>query len=1276
MPSLWVRWSFPWSLPWFLLARCGLGLILGFTQPPVLAQITPDRTLGSDGSIVRTPDPAQPLDLIEGGTQQQRNLFHSFQDFNVATGRRVYFIAPDAKLDNVLVRVTGGNASQILGQLGMGQFLNGPNGPLSPSNANLFLLNPQGIFVGPNARLDIAGSLLLSTAPALDLGNGQWFSAQPNANQPLLTVGPNVGFSLGNRPLADLEVQGTIQVGSQQSLTLQGQTVLLSGQLTAPGGQIALGGDRLALFDNARLSTSAPGGGGTIQIGNHFPQAPAQSTQAIYVATGAELAANASDRGDGGTIRLWSEASTRAYGQFSATGGPQGGNGGLIDTSGRVFIDVEGIRIDATASALGMPGTWLLDPRNVILTYGGAGGDQFTGDTTRIFTPSADDARVNIGAIEFLLNQGNNVTITTGHANSPGTQAGNITLEGVDGGWGIGVGSPTPRNVTLTLQAANDIILDTASGGFGISATGANRLNVQMEAGNNLQIGGRSQGFGIDTQGGSITLIADRDGNGQGSLSLFRGGLNSEQGAVTLQAGEQILLQRSGVNGFNRTTNAAAPIQLIAPTIRLEESGLNGNTEGSGAGAPIWLQTQVLSLGTRRGETRGSGINTRSFGSGAAGDVVVGSRLSQGQILAPAQLISLENSGLGSQTGPATGLGTNLGRSGDVRLAADQIQLRGSGINTQSRSAGDAGNVTLTTANLQVVANSGVESVTRGNGQGGNVLIDAKGGQVQVVTSGISSRTIGGRGNSGNVTLIADRLLMNQAGGLDTNAGYEDRLTLRTYDPNTSGNAGIITVTVNSLRATNGSGIRSETAGRGNAGQINLTVRDDLLLQNNGNVSTGTFQGSTGQGGRIVANLGSALIGNTSDLKPDDREALLDPTNRSGGFTSASLGTGNAGDIDLTVRGRLILQNAANIQPKDRAGIRLYTLQTGQGGTLRLAAAETRIDNAFISVASQSTGAAGDIFVRGSRLILDNQGQINGNAASVNGGNIDLDLESVLLMRRGSVISTNAGTDRAGGNGGSITVRSPLVLSVPNENADIIANAFSGSGGQVRIAAQSIFGFVPRSRQDLEQLRPTDLDPRQLASNDISAISQVNPNLNGALNLTGLNTDPSRGTDGLPGDLVDRTNQIRNTCHRGRNARDLDRQADRQSDRPTSETTLPTLDLIQEDDQPNQFHVTGRGGLPETPFEPFVDAALPGQWVPLPTEAGAGMGARTGTAIAPPVVDSQMAVGSGVAVQEADRWQVLADGRIRLMTLGYGQGQQTMSNQTGDRDCRGVHSTP
>jgi filamentous hemagglutinin family protein len=202
--------------------------------PLVLAQITPDTTLGAESSVV-TPDAivgGDPADLIEGGALRGSNVFHSFIDFNVAESQRVYFANPDG-INNIVSRVTGGNVSNIFGTLGV------------DGAANLFLLNPNGILFGPNAQLDVAGSFSASTGDRFSYLDGSEFSAiTPNA-APLVTVSITPGVQFGaDAPDALILNQGDLVAG--QDLTLQAGAVNSSGTLTANNGQVwveAVAGD-------------------------------------------------------------------------------------------------------------------------------------------------------------------------------------------------------------------------------------------------------------------------------------------------------------------------------------------------------------------------------------------------------------------------------------------------------------------------------------------------------------------------------------------------------------------------------------------------------------------------------------------------------------------------------------------------------------------------------------------------------------------------------------------------------------------------------------------------------------------------------------------------------------------------------------------------------------------------------------------------------------------------------------------------------------------------
>ena len=116
------------------------------------AQIVPDRTLGSENSVVRSDLVKGAIaDYIEGGAIRDKNLFHSFSEFNLNATDRAYFAVPTG-VENILTRVTGTDVSHIRGTLGV------------DGGANLFLLNPKGIIFDRQAQLDIQGSFLATTA--------------------------------------------------------------------------------------------------------------------------------------------------------------------------------------------------------------------------------------------------------------------------------------------------------------------------------------------------------------------------------------------------------------------------------------------------------------------------------------------------------------------------------------------------------------------------------------------------------------------------------------------------------------------------------------------------------------------------------------------------------------------------------------------------------------------------------------------------------------------------------------------------------------------------------------------------------------------------------------------------------------------------------------------------------------------------------------------------------------------------------------------------------
>ncbi|MEM9266423.1 MAG: filamentous hemagglutinin N-terminal domain-containing protein [Cyanobacteria bacterium P01_F01_bin.13] len=216
----------------------------------VWGQVIPDST-----TLTPNPGSCIPLCTVIGGNTDSTdsNLFHSFTQFSVPEGGTVVFDHP-TNIRNIITRVTGGNESTI----------NGIIRTNLTSETNLFMLNPSGIFFGPNGQLDIGGSFAATTADAIQFGEQGVFSAiDTNSDFTLLTVDPSAflftqaipqtitsqstafNFSTFSSGLSVPENKSLLLIGGD--IVLERSPTISSGrasEITVPGGQVELGGLR------------------------------------------------------------------------------------------------------------------------------------------------------------------------------------------------------------------------------------------------------------------------------------------------------------------------------------------------------------------------------------------------------------------------------------------------------------------------------------------------------------------------------------------------------------------------------------------------------------------------------------------------------------------------------------------------------------------------------------------------------------------------------------------------------------------------------------------------------------------------------------------------------------------------------------------------------------------------------------------------------------------------------------------------------------------------
>jgi hypothetical protein len=229
------------------------------------------------------------------------------------------------------------------------------------------------------------------------------------------------------------------------------------------------------------------------------------------------------------------------------------------------------------------------------------------------------------------------------------------------------------------------------------------------------------------------------------------------------------------------------------------------------------------------------------------------------------------------------------------------------------------------------------------------------------------------------------------------------------------------------------------------------------------------------------------------------------------------LSSSNAKNINLIIDKNLTISGVG-------AGIFTTSSSTGSAGGINIAPSTSSnnlkiglTDAAAITSKSSGSRGAGNIRIKSRSLSLD-QSSISSEASRSFGGNLDLAIDNVLLMRNQSSISSSSGSNNPSSSSGNINITSAFIVAPPFENNDIKANGFDGKGGAVTIKTDKAFGIKPRSRDELTRLlnSTTSLDPIRLDTSEITAISQNNPTLSGPVAFTELNVDPVKGLDGEP----------------------------------------------------------------------------------------------------------------------------------------------------------------
>ncbi|MCT7956945.1 CHAT domain-containing protein [Laspinema palackyanum] len=808
---------------------------------------------------------------------------------------------------------------------------------------------------------------------------------------PELLTGGNVSHA------NQVEVQGDGSIalsGSKINHSVELGDAIASGTLEVSGemgGEVTILGERIAVMD-ATINANGTSGGGDIRIGGEFQGGGTiPNARRTFVNSFSAISADSLVQGDGGRIIVWGDETTRFYGNITAQGGLQGGNGGFAEVSGKQYLDFAGTV--NLSSPMGNLGTLLLDPINIEVVVG---------------------------------------------PNNPGELAANDHFADPGANNTINNGTIAAATADVFLQASNDI---TFNAPINIATPG---VGLVADAGNNIRVNQN-----ITTNGGPVSFFADGNlkivnatiatnggdfiGSGTGTTGVSRVGVDLFNSAILAGGGN---IQLTGIGGTDPTNNYGVQL-LNGSRLQTTDTGTiniagSGGLGLDGGHTGLWMDASTIEH-TGSGEIILQGTGGDSTGTGIATFSNNGIRIAS-------------NSVVSSTSGDIllTGKGGN-GDYGNHRALTvtngTRIQTGGTGTITFSaiggNSTSDGGNfgLLISGVNTQVSAVDGNINLNGIGGDSGGVLGSNRGISIQdnaiIQTTGIGDIDITGTGGFGN-TYNEGIYLFNSA---TIQAMGTGSITLNgTGGSGSSNNFGILASGTEPIVRTGDGNILLRGTGA-STGILNVGMLSSNVMIETTGTGEITLIGE-GTGGGDGLNLGNSTVtangGGTVRLQGDE-------INLTG--TTAIAGTGIlqvepfSTTIPITVGGEITWNTAQlNLETTDIAAIKNGFDRVFIGSPTGSNAITLQGDATFnSSVTIQAPGAGGSIAYTGGTLSGANQSAIalvaDGNVAASNittpGGTIEITSNTGNIT---TVAGTTLNTSTTTGDGGAIT------LSAPNGN--------------------------------------------------------------------------------------------------------------------------------------------------------------------------------------------------------------------------------------------------
>ncbi|MEL6353342.1 MAG: S-layer family protein [Cyanobacteria bacterium J06627_28] len=771
--------------------------------------------------------------------------------------------------------------------------------------------------------------------------------------------------------------------------------------------------------------------------------------------------------------------------------------------------------------------------------------------------------------------------------------------------------SVEPNRTLALVGGAVDIsggIMFAPSGSIGIGSVGSNStvgLSTVQTAPSDRRQWRLSYGDAESFEDITLSAFSYLDSSGDGAGSIQLNGRN-----IALIEGSLIrALTFDDVNGEDVSITASETI-----TVSGDGSAIEVWSEGSGSASNIVAEAANIAL------LEGAYIDSQGL-IGEAGDITL---RATGQV----ELAGVDSNNFQGGLFAEAYESYDASRpGGDVTIETQDLVIRdGAQVSVATFGTADSGDLTVRAANTLLIEDPVDDS--------------GRTGLFNQVRTGFdeNGNDISSTGNAGNIYVSTDRLIIRDGGKIESNtftdgdAGsvfitasiieligrttdglFPSEIAAEVAEDIATGNGGTVAISTQQLIALNGAQISTAARGNGIGGNLSINASENILLS--GIFSEGVFEdnssgvfvsaepGAVNDVGTLTINTDTLTVENGAKISADNR------------------GSGSGNNTTINAQ-QLFVRSGGRVGAGSLLGPEVEATNLGSGGSLtlnigntlevsgsRIVSSDTpeiasdrtqNLINSELFSRAEGAGPAGNVVINETpngnlNIVVRDRGEISASTVSSTGGNIVINNPDVLLLSAGGRLTAEAGAAANAGDGGNITLNLPdgFIVATPNSNSDIVANAFSGTGGNINITAQSVLGIAER--------RALPGNP----TNDIDASSQFGNS--GSVTLNNLETEIDQGLVELPAEPASPF-QVAQRC-------------------------------LADSENRSAFVVTGQGGAPPSPRDIVrnetigIASAIAPTTQPIPNSTP---------------VDNTTAPITTAPLVEAAGWQQDADGTVTL----------------------------